>query len=162
MSLLNLWSLYIQVNPVPPPQFDGQNYSPSSTHKTETSSSSPSFAANKPSTLPKKQAARTTPHKAKGRHLSYNLQQTSPANERLLYYTLEQSERNFRKKPKLESQHFHTSSSSPMQPCSKEAQHTAAQKTSISYYSRTKPKKETRASLCHSSSVIIIITRQSI
>ncbi len=123
----------IQVNPVPPPQFDGQNYSPSSTHKTETSSSSPSFAANKPSTLPKKRAARTI---------------------------LSQSERNFRKKPKLESQHFHTSSSSPMQPCSKKAQHTA-QKTSVSYYSRTKPKKETRASLFHSSSVIILLDKAS-
>ena len=87
---------------------------------------------------------------------SYNLQQTSGS-----YTTFEQSERNFRKKPKLESQHFHTSSSSPMQPCSKKAQHTA-QKTSVSYYPRTKPKKETRASLFHSSSVIIIITRQSI
>ncbi len=53
-------------------------------------------------------------HKVKGRHLSYNLQQISPANKRVLYYTLEQSERNFRKKPKLESQHhFYTSSSSP-------------------------------------------------
>ena len=143
----------IHVNPVPPRQFDGRNYSPSSTHKTETSSSSPSFAANKPSTLPKKRAARTTFTKRK--EGSKQAQQTSGS-----YTTLEQSERNFRKKPKLESQHFPTSSSSPMQPCSKKAQHTA-QKTSISYYFRTKPKKETRASLFHSSSVIILLDKAS-
>ena len=48
-----------------------------------------------------------------------------------------------------------------MQPCSKKAQHTA-QKTSVSYYSRTKPKKETRASLFHSSSVITLLDKASI
>ena len=43
-----------------------------------------------------------------------------------------------------------------MQPCSKKAQHTA-QETSGSYYSRTKPKEQTRASLFHSISVIIFL-----
>ncbi len=38
----------------------------------------------------------------------------------------------------------------------------AAQKTSVSYYSQTKPKKETRTSLFHSSSVIILLDKASI
>ena len=77
------------------------------------------------------------------------------------YTTLEQSER---KKPKLESQHFPTSSSSPMQPCSKyTAQERSAAPTTLEqskrkklkldfaanerllYYSQTKRKEEAKA-----------------
>ena len=110
MALLNL-CLYSS-------QLTGQNYSPSSTHKTETSSSTPAFAANKCSIF----------------LVCHGVVLLSGS-----YITLKQSER---KKPKLESQHFPTSSSSSMQPCSKQAQHTA-QETSGSYYSRTKPKEKT-------------------
>ncbi len=77
------------------------------------------------------------------------------------YTTLEQSER---KKPKLESQHFPTSSSSPMQPCRKyTAQERSAAPTTLEqskrkklkldfaanerllYYSQTKRKEEAKA-----------------
>ena len=43
-----------------------------------------------------------------------------------------------------------------MQPCSKQVQHTA-QETSGSYYSRTKPKENYRASLFHSTNCTYVI-----
>ncbi len=140
MSLLNLWSLFKstlfchlslmdKIIVLAPPT------------KRKHPAPPPVLQQTSPAHFPRNERLAYYSHKAKGRHLyaiicSKQAQQTSGS-----YTTLEQSERNFRKKPKLESQYFHTSSSSPMQPCSKKAQHTA-QKTSVSYYFRTKPKKK--------------------
>ena len=70
------------------------------------------------------------------------------------YTTLKRSER---KKPKLESQHFPTSSSSPMQPCSKYT----AQERSGSYYSRTKQKEETQARICSKRAAPILLSNKA-
>ena len=147
MALLNL-CLFKSTH-----SLNGQNYSPSSTHKTEMSSSSPLLQQTSLAyfwyAIDSYYSRTKRKEETQARICSKQAQQMS-----ISYTTLEQSER---KKPKLESQHFPTSSSSPMQPCCKYT----AQERSGSYYSRTKQKEETQARICSKRAAPILLSNKA-